>query len=152
MHRNTRDELVTLVNSTIERDGYECIDVVWSGKDRALAIYIDHQDGVTIEDCVAVTRVLNELEVFETVIPGAYQLEVSTPGVDRPLRTKAHFEKVLGEAVKLSLLEPVDGFKKGTAILKAVTPDDSLIMLKDAVELCIPIQFLNSANLVYDWS
>ena len=106
------DELARLIEPTIEGLGYELADleVKLHEKDGIVRIFIDKvPDGIGMEDCEAVSRQVSALLDVEDPIPGNYTLEVSSPGLDRRLTKVTHFERFLGEIVKVKLRFALDG-------------------------------------------
>lgn len=90
------------------QEGLELIDVELGGAGRqALRLYIDRAGGVSLDDCTAVSRAVSAALDVEDPISGAYDLEVSSPGLDRPLRTPEHFEKFKGSKVRVKTFGPV---------------------------------------------
>lgn len=117
-----------LTEGVIKNEGYELVDVEYV-MDRGKAIlrmYVDtvppgtKEHGITVDDCSRISHVLGDiLDVEEDVVPGEYTLEVSSPGIFRPLTKTEHFDRVLGERVKLKTFEKLDGRKVFTGILLA---------------------------------
>ena len=95
------------------------VEYVKEGSDWYLRCYIDKEDGVSIDDCEAVSRALSDELDREDFIQDAYILEVSSPGLGRQLKRDRHFEKSLMEEVIVKTYKPVDGMKEFTGILKA---------------------------------
>ena len=95
------------------------VEYVKEGSDWYLRCYIDKEDGVSIDDCEAVSRALSDELDREDFIQDAYILEVSSPGLGRQLKRDRHFEKSLMEEVSVKTYKPVDGVKEFTGILKA---------------------------------
>jgi len=88
-------------------------------KNRLLRVYIDQPDkGIDVDDCAEVSRELSAVMDVEEPIPGQYTLEVSSPGIERPLFTIAHFERFIGETAKVQMAAPIDGRRrfKGTIV------------------------------------
>src|SRR5210317_993246 len=104
-------KLTTLLQPLIEDLGYEFVGLEHDGnpKNPAVVIYIDKPEGIAIEDCETVSREVAALLDVEDPIPGHYNLEVSSPGLDRPLFTLAQYEQFRGEIVKLTVFAPIDG-------------------------------------------
>jgi len=108
-----KDVVETMSKPMIESLGMELVDVEYlkEGKDFFLRIYIYRDVGVSIDDCVAVNKLIDEeLEKIDP-IQDAYILEVSSPGLDRPFRTDRDFERYAGEDVEVLLFQPVEGKK-----------------------------------------
>lgn len=95
----------------LEELGLELVDVQYRREQSGwvLRLTIDKQDGVTLDDCTAVSREMSQLLDIEDFIDQAYNLEVSSPGLDRPLRNLAEFERFAGRKVKVKTSEPIDG-------------------------------------------
>ena len=108
-----KDVVEAMSKPLIESLGMELVDVEYlkEGKDFFLRIYIYRDVGVSIDDCVAVNKLIDEeLEKIDP-IQDAYILEVSSPGLDRPFRTDRDFERYAGEDVEVLLFQPVEGKK-----------------------------------------
>ena len=86
-----------------------------------LRAFIDKEDGITINDCEAVSRRLSDLLDQKDFIPDAYILEVSSPGLGRQLKKDKHFEKSIGEEVEIKLFKPIEKQKEFTGILESFT-------------------------------
>lgn len=152
MDRLKRNSIISLVQSLISELPYDCIEVVWEQVDRALIIYIDGPNGIVMDDCLAVNKILGEAPEIDDLVSTSFRLEVSSPGVERPLRTAEHFINVVGQTVSVSLTEQVSGRKRGKGVLQSVSDSGDLCINIDSNEWHCPIELLNRANLVYDWS
>ncbi len=157
-------KLETIVQELAAREGCELYDLdfgAFSGR-RTLRIFIDKASpgGAAIGDCTKVSRGLSELLDAEDPIPGGeYDLEVSTPGVDRLLRKPWHFERVVGKKIQLRLSEPLESFgiqNKKFSAMKAVTEvlvssDDNGIVLAFEDEMAkIPFSALEKAKVFFE--
>lgn len=152
MNRLVLDEILQLIAARIADDGYECIEVDWDSKERVVRVYIDDNKGVGLTDCVSVTRTLEGWEDFEKLIPTSCRLEVSSPGVERPLRLKNHFLKAVGEKVRVRLCEKVLDRKQAVGILLSVEEErDQVVMKTDDGIWEFSLKNLKKANIVYDW-
>ena len=110
------------------------IEVVGSRKAPTIRVYIDTEQGI----------VFDEIDPF----PGAYTLEVSSPGIDRPLRTRGHFEAAVGEQVYATCSEPVDGRSRFTGTLLGVAEDGGAIRLSvDGDEVVLPFSIIKRAHI-----
>ena len=104
-------ELSRLLEPGVRALGFELVDVELSGRGRraVLRVYIDGPEGVTVDDCADVSRQLSGILDVEDPIPERYVLEVSSPGLDRPLAKREDFERFVGEQVKVRTRRPLDG-------------------------------------------
>ena len=112
---NSSVTLVTeLIDTTIQALGLNLwgVELLQQGKYSLLRIYIEREEGVTIEDCEKVSRQVGALLDVEDPIAGEYTLEVSSPGMDRPLFSIGHYSKYVGSEVDLKLRRPTDGRRK----------------------------------------
>ena len=116
------------------------------GRGAVLRLFIDHDDGINVDDCALVSHEVSGVLDVEDPIPGDYNLEVSSPGLDRPLFELSHFERYQGESVQLTLLAPVAGKRKMTATLVAVD-GDTLVMELDGESLRVPYSQVDRARL-----
>jgi ribosome maturation factor RimP len=122
MATTQRERLLVLIEPLVGRLGYELVDLEYgAGHGRSsLRVFIDAAAGVGLEDCERVSREISALLDVEDPIPGAYTLEVSSPGFDRVLRTPAHFGRFVGSRVFVELKEPRAGRRRYTGELLAV--------------------------------
>jgi ribosome maturation factor RimP len=116
-----RDTLAALVQPVVEGLGYELWELEYSpGRGNGfLRLYVDAEAGITLDDCERVSRAVSELLDAEDPLPGQYTLEVSSPGLERPLRTAAHFARYVGETVYVELGQPLEGRRRLTGRLAA---------------------------------
>jgi ribosome maturation factor RimP len=114
------DRLIARFEPVLAEAGYELIEVEFvTGQGGAtLRIYIDGPKGIDVDDCGAASHCLSELLDVDDPFPGAYSLEVSSPGTDRVLRTPEHFARFLDSRVKVELAVPRDGRKRYTGVLR----------------------------------
>lgn len=141
--------LIDLFENEVAALGYELLGVELnqSKQGSVLRVYIDKEGGIVVEDCVAVSRQLSAVLDVEDPIKGQYDLEVSSPGLDRPLFTVDQFTKVLGETIKLKLYEKYNGRKRFSGILKTV--DEEVVVIDcDNEEYSVPFRLIERARLV----
>jgi ribosome maturation factor RimP len=138
-----------LIEPVISALGYELVGVEYlsQGRRSLLRIYIDHTDGINVHDCERVSHQVNGVLDVEDVIRGQYTLEVSSPGLDRPLFTKEQFERYIGSEVNIRLSIAQQGRKKFKGILRGI--DDTNVFLNvDEEEISLPFNAIEKANLV----
>jgi ribosome maturation factor RimP len=149
-----RDALMRLLEPPIEALGFEVVDIEYarSGNGGVLRIFIDRQlggseGGVTVDDCARVSQAVSELlETHQDLIKGRYTLEVSSPGLDRILRTRAHFERFVGERIFAEMKVPMDGRRRFIGILKSLV-NDTIVVEVDGRAYDLPLERIQKARL-----
>jgi ribosome maturation factor RimP len=123
--RKVEDIVYELAKPIIDRNNFELVEIEYKkeGADWYLRVYIDKEGGITIDDCQAVSEELSDLLDEADPIEHSYIFEVSSPGIDRPLKTDRDYEKNCGKAVEVKLFSPLNGKKVVEGILKGHTPD-----------------------------
>lgn len=147
MSRRT-DDLKALLAPVIEAMGYEFwgLDYI-QGRGAVLRIFIDAEDGITVDDCAAVSHQVSGVLDVEDPIPGEYNLEVSSPGMERPLYTLEQFAMYVGDQVQMRLLAPVAGKRRVKGLLDAVEGEELVVKVGDEA-LRVPFSQVDRANLV----
>jgi len=147
--RQAPANVLKVVEPVVESLGYELVGVEYlsQGREGLLRVYIDSEDGITVEDCQRVSHQLSGVLDVEDVIHGHYSLEISSPGLDRPLFSAEHFERFAGAEVKLRLDAPLDGRRKFRGTLVGVE-DGKVRLLVDGEEMRVPLGSIDKANLV----
>ena len=142
-------ELLTLLTPVVTGLGYELLGIekTGNGKKTVLRLYIDSHSGIGLEDCARVSdQVAGVLDVSDPV-QGPYNLEVSSPGFDRPLFTLEHFMRFCGEQVAIKLAHKINGRHNVTGVIKNVK-DDQVIIETEGTELVISVNDISKAHLV----
>jgi ribosome maturation factor RimP len=130
MSETLTQKLIELISPLVKPMGYEVVHLEVIPRQKLLRLFIDHldrTDGIGIEDCVKVTHALNEPLDAMTEVDGAfgggtYELEVSSPGIDRPLRTQHDFEKFKGREVRIHTFRALSGEELGNVDYQAKNP------------------------------
>ena len=143
------EQLQALLAPVVEALGYECwgVEFISQGRHSVLRVYIDRPEGILIDDCEAVSRQVSGLLDVEDPISGEYTLEVSSPGMDRPLFTLEQFAKHAGEQVKIRLRSPYEGRRNYQGILRGVEEQDVVVLVDDH-EYLLPIDSIDKANII----
>ncbi|MDX1811363.1 MAG: ribosome maturation factor RimP [Gammaproteobacteria bacterium] len=126
---------------------YVGLEYLAQGKHSILRIYIDKPEGVTLDDCSAVSHQVSAVLDVEDPIHGEYNLEISSPGLDRPLFTLAHFERFIGQKCAVRMRAPIEGQRKFTGLIKGIENDAVVLDLSDKL-VTLPIDGMDKANLV----
>lgn len=168
-----RQGLFAAMEPVVQAAGYELVEVemVGAGQEAVLRIYIDRlpgsgepvvpdsdgeaghlaaQGGISVDDCAKVSRVLSEWLDVEDPISGAYYLEVSSPGFDRPLRTAAHFASQVGQRVKVETTLPIGDRRRFTGNLLAVEGGEVVVDV-DGQPWRLPLAGIARARVVPVW-
>ncbi len=125
-------------------------EIVGPKRNMTVRVYIDKPGGVSVEDCATVSRRMEEVLDADDLIPTAYLLEVSSPGLERELYSLDDFKKFIGQKVKVKLASPVNGQKVYVARIAGVEGDDILLSDKGAAEVRFPYSEVVKANLRVD--
>jgi ribosome maturation factor RimP len=139
-----------LLERTLPALGYELVDVEWSPRTRLLRVFIDKPQGVDVEDCATVSNHLTRLFAVEDL--DFERLEVSSPGLDRPLVRLADYTRFAGEEAELRFRAPIAGRRKVKGLLRGVEGDAVLVETASGVE-AVPFADIGRARLVprIDW-
>ncbi len=149
---DVESKVIGLAEPLINNLGLELIDVeyLFEHGSMVLRVYIDGPDGVGVEECTSVSRELSMLLDVEEVIAKHYSLEVSSPGLNRPLKRRKDFLKVVGEKVSIKMKAAVEGRKNFKATLESVGDDDRVVVVdSDGKKWEIAIADISKANLEY---
>lgn len=148
----SQKKLTDLLQPLVEDLGYEFVGLEYSSnpKDKKLVLYIDRPDGIQIEDCEAVSREVAALLDVEDPIAGHYNLEVSSPGLDRPLFTLDQFQRFSGEEVQLTAFAAVEGRRKFKGRILGAA-DGSVRLDQDGQEVLLEFGNIARARLVPDY-
>ena len=148
---NSSVTLVTeLIDATIQALGLDLwgVELLQQGKYSLLRIYIEREEGVTIEDCEKVSRQVSALLDVEDPIAGEYTLEVSSPGMDRPLFSIEHYSQYVGSEVDLKLRRPIDGRRKFKGQIIKVS-GDIVGLLVEGSEYDLEFSNIEKASIVF---
>ena len=154
-HSSISESVKTLVTPIIESRRLELVDVEFKreGPNTYLRIFIDKPDGVTLDDCQSISQECELVLDVENIIQTQYILEVSSPGLDRPLKKREDYQRFQGRLVKLKTYRPLDGQKKFLGYLQEISeerqdaPSIVTLMTKDGKEYHIPYDMIGSARL-----
>jgi len=138
-----------------EGEGMEIVDIDFrhegSRGGRVLRLYLDKEGGPNMDDLSRVSRQLSELLDVQDTIDGAYTLEVSSPGINRPLKKPAHFARFVGKRIRVRTRDLVDGRRSFLGILGQVV-EDSVILTQEGKRYQIPFSMIEKSNYEHDWS
>lgn len=140
------------ISPTLEAMGFEVVRVAVTGEGgvRALQIMADRADGslINIDDCTAISVTLNDIFEVDDPLEGAYNLEVSSAGIDRPLTRPKDFNAYAGFEAKLQTRRPINGRKKFRGLLEGISSDDAVNLVIDGESISLPLSEVDRAQLV----
>ena len=141
--------LTEMLTPSVEDLGYELVGIEYirAGKHSTLRIYIDQEEGILVDDCAAVSRQVSAIMDVEDPITNEYTLEVSSPGLERPLFSAAHYQAFIGEEVKVQLRMPIQNRRRWKGIISSV--DGEIICINvDGSEERFALSNIQKANIV----
>jgi ribosome maturation factor RimP len=148
-------KIEAIITEPLEAMGYELVRVLFAGKSRpTLQVMAERKDEqpMTVDDCADISRAISPLLDVADPIAGAYVLEVSSPGLDRPLIRRRDFEKWAGHEARIETAEAVEGRRRFKGKLLGASEgqdgDEVRVMVDDAGEIAIPLRLIERAKLV----
>lgn len=146
-------EIADLVTHLLASQGYVCLDAEFEAHTRTLRLFIDHQNGVDIDACARVSTQLVESTDLDVLLPFEYNLEISSPGIERPIRTLQHFLDAKNEGCEVSvhLTEKFTNRRKGKGTITLIGPDQIISMTTTEGPWSFPWNMVLKATKVADW-
>ena len=147
-----RRQVEELSESLVVAEGMELVDLEYrrEGPRWMLRLFIDKEGGVTVDDCARISRELGDLLDVKDIIPHAYVLEVSSPGLNRRIRKKGDFSRFAGQKVQLLLISPIDGRRKIVGELIGVEGEEVVVTATEG-RFSVPLKDIAKANLIYEF-
>ncbi len=145
-------QLEELAETLVASEGMELVDLEYrrQGPRWMLRLFIDKEGGVTIDDCAKISKEFGDLLDVKDIIPQTYVLEVSSPGLNRPLRKKEDFSRFVGRKVQLRLVTPMEGRKKIVGNLVGIE-NETVIVAAPEGRYSVALKDIDRANLVYEF-
>ena len=144
-----QSQLETIIEPIVTSLEYSLwgIDFVPRGRESLLRIYIDSEEGISLDDCVKVSRQVSAVLDVEDPIADEYNLEVSSPGVDRPLFRLEQYEMMAGSMANIRLRMPFEGRRRFKGVIKGIE-DRDVILVADGHEFLLPIEVIEKAQII----
>ena len=137
------------------QEGMEIIDIEFRREGgragRVLRLYLDKEGGPNVDDISRVSRALSDVLDAENAIDAAYTLEVSSPGINRPLKRPEHFVRFLGKRIRVRTRDMIEGRRSFLGILSDVA-GDKIVLAQDGKDYNIPFSIIEKSNYEHDWS
>ncbi len=145
-------ELEAVLATVVEKAGLELVEVTFrrEGGGKILRVTVDREGGIDLDTIAATSEKLSRRLDAEGFDPGPYSLEVSSPGVERPLRRPDEFARRVGETVKVKTAEPLEGARVHRGVVVAAG-DDTVTIATESGERMVPYEEIESARTVFDW-
>lgn len=147
----TNNRVKEIVEPIIDNLGFEVVRVQVSGNvTKTLQIMIERKDrkNIVVEDCASVSRAISDILDEKDPIEGEYSLEVSSPGLDRPLTKLEHFQRFAGYEAKVETIAEVDGRKRFKGKILSVDNKNNISFEMEGVQYCIPFEDVSKAKLI----
>jgi len=145
--------LLRLVEPIVEENGVELVDLEVKGSARVILIrvFVDVAGGIRIDDCVRLSRLIEDAIEIENLIPGQYRLEVSSPGLDRPLRTARDFQRNIGRLVEIRYSPSVDETRIESGDILKADETSVTILNQNQQSITIPLAQIKKALIQIKW-
>lgn len=142
-----------LIMPLIEANNFELVDVEWvrEGSNWYLRVFIDKEGGITVDDCEMISRAFGDILDEKDYIEENYIFEVSSPGLDRPLRKEKDFARSIGKEVEIKLYKAVDKQKEFTGCLKAYDQDTVTLEMEDEEKMTLKRADIAVIRLAFLW-
>ncbi len=145
-------DLTELFEPVIQSMGYELVGIEFQGSTQhgTLRVYVDHEKGIGVDDCVAISHQISAILDVEEPIHQAYDLEVSSPGINRPLFKAQDYEQYSGHSANIKMAVPLNGRRNFKGVLQGVIDSRSVQIMVDNEGYDLPISDIATANLVVE--
>jgi ribosome maturation factor RimP len=139
----------------VKSEGMEIVDIEFryegSRGGKVLRLYLDKEGGPNVDDLSRVSHQLSELLDTQDVVPGTYTLEVSSPGINRPLKRREHFARFVGKRIRVRTRDSIDGRRSFLGTLQEVL-ENQITLKQEGAQYQIPFAVIEKSNYEHDWS
>jgi ribosome maturation factor RimP len=149
-----QERITAIAERAAAREGLEVwnVDVLGAGRSRLVRIFIDKPGGVTLDDCELMSQQVGTVLDVEDIVPDQrYQLEVSSPGVERRLFKPEHFARFAGQKARIALREPYESQRRWEGVLAGVEEGMILLDTANGTSLRFSLDQIEKANLKFEW-
>jgi len=148
----TEDTLYALIDPLLGGMGYELVGIEYGGPPgkRLLRIYIDSPNGITLDDCETCSRQISAVLDVEDPIPGEFTLEISSPGLDRPIFKASDYDRFTGERIKIRLSTTWEGRRRFKGVLAGLHDEGVRVVEEPGGEVIIPLDLIEKARLILE--
>ncbi|HHU61864.1 MAG: ribosome maturation factor RimP [Bacillota bacterium] len=151
--RNIEELVGKWVEEIVESSEIELVDVEYVKEQSGwiLRVFLDKPGGIDLDDCSRVSEELDEKLDQEDPIPGAYSLEVSSPGLERPLKKASDYQRFAGKLANINTYKGIHGRKRFKGLLKGLDGNDNILLEWEGETIKIPLELIAKANLAVDF-
>ena len=152
IERSKLHEIADLVTTMLSSDGFTCLEAEWEAQSRTLRLYVDHEKGIDLDTCAEISHRLVESPELDQLLPFDFNLEISSPGIERPIRTLEQFKAAQTEGcqIDVKLTEKFSNRRKGVGTIVDIKGD--VISMKTAEgPWSFPWHLILKATKVVDW-
>jgi ribosome maturation factor RimP len=144
------EDIWSLLEPVVASEGLEILEIEYRRESIGwvLRIYIDNEKGVSVDDCAGISRIVGDVLDVADLIPSSYHLEVSSPGIDRPLRRWEHFRKYTGDIVEIRTTSPLQNRRNFKGLLTEAS-SEQIVIESEGKSHTIPLLFIERARLLY---
>ncbi len=145
-------EIEAAIEPVLARDGFEVVDVEYARRGGAgvITVFIDREGGVDLDQCARVSEIIGPLLDTYDLVKGRYYLEISSPGIERRLRKPAHFQRHVGDEVRIQTRDPIESRRRFRGTLVVADDNACVVETEDGTQHRIPYDAIAKANLVVD--
>lgn len=150
-HSGLEGRIAAAVTPAVEAMGYEIVRILVLGRERpTVQLMADRADGsqITVEDCERITHAVSAVLDVDDPLPGAWNLEVSSAGIDRPLTRPKDWARFAGHLARVEMLAPVEGRRRFSGIILGADAAEARLRLEDGEEVTLPLADLRRAKLI----
>ncbi|MBI5186134.1 MAG: ribosome maturation factor RimP [Nitrospinae bacterium] len=154
MSQSVTEKLRDILAPVVESEGMELVEVEYrrEGRGWVIRIFIDKEGGITIEDCSLISREAGPILDVEDLIPHHYTLEVSSPGLDRPLKKLSDYQRFQGKLARINTFAPLGGRKKYLGRILGVEGESVLLHIEaEDQKVAIPLRDIAKGNLEFEF-
>jgi ribosome maturation factor RimP len=153
LERAKLHEIADQVTILLAAGGFSCLDAEWEAHSRTLRLYVDHASGIDLDECAKISNQLVDSPELDAMLPFEFNLEISSPGIERPLRTIDHFQTALleGFQIDVKLTEKFMNRRKGVGMIVEINPDNMISMKTTEGPWTFPWHMVLKATKVVDW-
>jgi len=142
------EQIMSIINEAVTQGNAQIYDIIYKkeGSRKILGLLLDKDNGINLDECASINRQISNVLEEQDLIDDNYVVEVSSPGLDRPMRTKEHYQRSMGQDIEVNLYAPIGGKKKFSGKLLGMTEDTIVIETEEGVSTEIKFKDISKAK------